>query len=166
MPAIKNKVDLNGHDKLRNALREMPIEVAKVGLRKAVNAGSQPIVKAYRSNLPNVSGQMRKAVTKKTKFYKRSGTYAAIIGADRNKVGTRRGRRYVPGNIVQFFEGGVRPHTIVPTKGPWVGRTLRHPGFAAQHDLQRAVEATAGQVTSAMSAKLAEAVEAAAAKHA
>lgn len=165
MSAIASKIELDGVAELQAALRDMPIRVAKTGLRKSVNAGATPIQRTYKANLPKVTGLLKKAVKKKVKFYAKSTSYIAVIGADKNVVGTRNGKKYVPANIAGVVEGGSKAHNIVPTKGPFAGRTLKHPGTKGTKALAEAVTSTAGAVAAAMRQKLAEAVNEAAAKH-
>lgn len=179
---IRHYVEIDGADRLAEALRQIPKRVAKTALRKAVNAGGTVIAKAYRKNLPKKStGLLRKSVKKKVKKSKKGEAYFAVVGGDFNITGTRNGRFYRPAMITHFWETGVKPHTVGTlrkigrskglkmeglTSAPGLIRqTAKLPGFQPSSPLERAVRSTAGTVRAAMDAKMAEAIEEAAARH-
>lgn len=185
MSAIRARHNLDGVEHLTAALKTMPLDVTKKGLRKAVNAGATPLVRAYRANVPvGRTGTLRRAVSKKVKFYAGSATYAAVVGAKADATATygpeattavgglignlragHKPRKHRPAAFAHFFESGVKPHAIaVGLKKSTV--VINHPGFPGRNALRSAVDSTSAASLNAMQDKLAEAVEDAAAKFA
>ena len=74
------RLTLTGTGDLEKLLEELPRRVIKKGLRQAMSAAGQPILKQARRDAPRKSGLLKKSLQKKVKAYK-SGNVAVIIGA-------------------------------------------------------------------------------------
>src|SRR5581483_511092 len=159
-------------------------------LRKMVNAGTQPVLRAARERARQVgkSGVLGWAMVRKVKTYKRA--VVGIVGAGKGKEKTvsvwswwesRKGRvkryvqrRTVPGNILHLVEKGTKPHAL--GKGSKLSRRLKvgmttavqhgrmHPGSKAQPVLEEAWEVSKRAAKSEMVSKGIEGLKAEVAK--
>jgi HK97 gp10 family phage protein len=114
-----DSLELLGAKQLKNLLGELPKRTAKRGLRQAVNAGANPILKAAKAAAPEESGLLEKSLKKKIKSYPE--TVVAIIGSDRSVVGEFGGKKRVPANYIALVEqghGGPHPAPAHPFLGP------------------------------------------------
>lgn len=143
--ANNTKLTLKGDRQLRNLLTELPPRVVKKGLRQGVSAGAAPWVKAAKQGASKESGLLKKSVTKKVKTYK-SGTAAAIVGANRAVAGEFKGKHRVPANYLHLVTGGTAPHSVPTGKGG----VRAHPGAKANDFLTEAFngnQAGAAEIT-------------------
>jgi hypothetical protein len=76
----KPKMELIGQRELERTFKTLGERVQRKVARQAINAAATPVVKAARSKAPEESGLLKKAMGKKIKTYKQSGTVAAISG--------------------------------------------------------------------------------------
>lgn len=150
-------VTVTGIERTEFVLHTLRTRVQRKVLRKSVNAGATPIVKAARKGAPRRRGHLRQAMFKKVKTYARSGSVFAFVGA--------RDRRMTdganPSKYLHLVEGGTRPHLIpgplsFRTKAgvPTVVTNVQHPGSRGQHFLRRAGDSTRQAATAATLAKM------------
>jgi len=99
------RATLTGDKQLVALCRELPKRVVKKHQRRAVSAGGTPILQAARADAAVESGLLKKALVKKVKTYP-SGNAAAIVGANRAKVGEFKGRKRVPAHYIHLVEEG------------------------------------------------------------
>lgn len=120
------KMEITGFDELNRILDKLPEKVANVVQKKAVRAGSTPVLKEYRRNVRAigvVSGRFRVSPARKIKMYPRTSTAVAIVGP--------RSRDAPHAGFIEFGTVGRRHKN-----GKWVGR------MPALAPLRRAWEAT------------------------
>jgi len=106
------KFHLQGAVATKEILRLLPHAAQKKSLRKAVNAGATPIVRAVRANAPQQSGTLRKAIGKKVKVYGDRGIATAVIGAKKGYSGDWKGKKRMPSryfHLVNKGHGGPAP---------------------------------------------------------
>ncbi len=95
-------LEIKGLDELRRKFSRLPERIQKNSLRKAVNAGADPMLSKVRQTANRKSGALKKAMKKKVKTYRKSGTVVALIGADKSFV--RDGNK--PANYLHLVEDG------------------------------------------------------------
>jgi HK97 gp10 family phage protein len=103
MPRPGFDIDARDH---RRALKLLGERVAKRVSRKAVTAGSAPIVKATRAGAPQESGLLAKSIGRKIKAFGDTGNAYAIVGARRDVVGEFNGQTRRPANYLHLIELG------------------------------------------------------------
>jgi len=185
---IRAKVE--GLAEFTAGLQQLKQGVRNRVLRKMVNAGTQPVLRAARERARQVgkSGVLGWAMVRKVKTYKRA--VVGIVGAGKGKEKTvsvwswwesRKGRvkryvqrRTVPGNILHLVEKGTKPHAL--GKGSKLSRRLKvgmttavqhgrmHPGSKAQPVLEEAWEVSKRAAKSEMVSKGIEGLKAEVAK--
>lgn len=139
------KVDVKGFKELEAALKQLPPNLAKRALERAVRAGAGIIRAEARRRAPADDGDLRKAiVVRKDRHGPSSVNY---------KVGVSYKAYYA--HMVEF---GTDPHTITLNKknnrkvmrdkktGKFYGKSVRHPGASAQPFLRPAFDETQDQV--------------------
>lgn len=77
-----------GLDELSKKLKEMPVKLARNGLRAAVNAGAEVIRKDAMTRVPVLTGRLKKALYKKQIREKSSASQQTFF------VGVRNGKKY------------------------------------------------------------------------
>lgn len=65
---------------LRRQFGRLPDVVSRKVARKAVNAGSTPILQTARKQVPVVTGTLKQSLGKKTKVYKNSDVALSMVG--------------------------------------------------------------------------------------
>jgi HK97 gp10 family phage protein len=151
MPAAQFR--LEGGQKLEAALVKLASKTQTKLLKSATAWAAKPIVKAARANLSaqksRDTGLLRESLGVKKKFYKRSGTAIAIIGArstggkgkfakiKSGLAGTSKAKR-LPANYAHLVEFGTAPHFIrAAHQGVLaflgvVTKVIYHPGSTAK----------------------------------
>ena len=154
MPAAQFR--LEGGQKLEAALVKLASKTQTKLLKSATAWAAKPIVKAARANLSKSrdTGLLRESLGVKKKFYKRSGTAIAIIGArstikgafgkkgkfakiKSGLAGTSKAKR-LPANYAHLVEFGTAPHFIrAAHQGVLaflgvVTKVIYHPGSTAK----------------------------------
>ena len=109
MCAMRMKADLTGERELLRKFDRLGKKAGKKVLRKATRAGTAPLVKAAKRNAPKESGELKKDLTQKQKFYSNTGTQVGIVGAKKRKDGKSRSTW-----ILHLVEEGTAAHVISP----------------------------------------------------
>lgn len=77
------QIKVTGDKELIRKMQGLSKRMATSIQRKAVRAGSTPMLKAFRAAAPvGETGRLRRAQTRKFKTYRNSGTSIAVVGAD------------------------------------------------------------------------------------
>lgn len=116
-------VKLEGEKELLQALRELPDNVSKRIMRRAIVRASEPILQAAKNNVPVRTGALKKALDTKFKFYKKSKTWVAIIGArtdvefivqakDSEGKPIGKPQKIKPSKYMHLAEYGTAPHAL------------------------------------------------------
>ncbi|MFA8019903.1 HK97-gp10 family putative phage morphogenesis protein [Bremerella cremea] len=148
--------DLTGDKELLRKFEHLGKKAGKRVLRKATRAGTAPLVKAAKRNAPKDSGDLKRDLTQKQKFYANSGTQVGIVGAKKRQDGKSRSTW-----ILHLVEEGTTGHIIRPKnkKALFFGATdapdsddgearvdlyrqVNHPGNKGTHFLRKAAEQT------------------------
>lgn len=74
------RVRLEGMQTLLKNLEQFPRTIQRRIIRKAVSAGSTPVLQAIKANTPRDSGQLKRSIGRKIKTYRNSGIVIAILG--------------------------------------------------------------------------------------
>lgn len=107
-------IQIVGSRRLMATFREFPRRVQKTAVRRAVNFGATPIVRAARKLAPKESGLTKKAMNKRVVTYQ--DTVIAVIGVRKDDAGEYHGRRRVPNNYQHLIHDGhvARDGSFVP----------------------------------------------------
>ena len=73
-------VDLTGDKELMRKLDKLSAKIGRRVLRKAVRAGGAPIVKAAKSRVPKDTGNLKKSIGQRFKWYNMSQTMVTVVG--------------------------------------------------------------------------------------
>jgi len=73
-------INLLGEKQLLRKLDRLSDKIGRRVLAKAMRAASRPVIKAARANVPTDSGNLKKSLGVRLKFYRGSGTEVAIVG--------------------------------------------------------------------------------------
>lgn len=157
---------ITGGKQVVQAINQFEKRVRKRVMRKAVNAGANPLVKTSRQMAPVGNGTLKRSLTKVIRSYKSGATIMAIIGQDKrvqaksikHKGGISGSGKVVPLHLV---ENSTNPHMI---KGPVAIRTpggrvvvvqnIKHPGTTGQHFVAKAARASEQAAVGKFTAKL------------
>jgi len=161
---ISLSLDDGEFGRLMGRLGRFPAKYQRQGVRRALNAGASPILKAARKLIPKGSGlkpdggsrkHLKRTLTKKAKTYRDSGVTVVIIGP-------RKGE----GFHANMVHGGTQPHAIfaagrkVLADGARVfGRRVRHPGATANPFLDKALASQRAAAESVIKSKLASEID-------
>lgn len=143
-------INLGGDRELRDKLSRMTRRMRTSAQRKAVRAGSTPIVQAFRAAAPvGKTKRLRKAQTRKFKTYANTQTSIAVVGAD-----------YKIGPHHHLIEAGTAERWRYSMKDkPGMGYTGKGPALGV---FRSAFEATKGVAKAALESTLRAEVDAAA----
>lgn len=118
---MRIKLVLSGDDDIRRKLEKLGKRVATAVQKKALRAGSTPVLQAFRSVAPvGKTGNLKRAQTRKFKTYP-SGISVAVVGADYRigphahliEWGTQeRYRKKFQGKPGRGYTGFVRPTQV------------------------------------------------------
>ena len=78
---MSQQIKIIGMDKLQAKLRTLPKKVQTAGSRKAINAGTKPILAAEKADVPVDSGLLKKSLGRKVKF--KGGLGYGVVGPRR-----------------------------------------------------------------------------------
>lgn len=163
---------LEGVKELRRCFRELPDAVIAKGLKSAVGAAIQPILKSAKEKASELdqSGTLSRSLGKKVKLYS-SGTAVGLVGARKGVVGSFHGKRRVPANYLHLVDRGTRAHAI-PHKGfgrtasgvkqavgRVLGRSEAHPGAKAHPFIEDAFSQEVGNAQGILEKKLGDSIE-------
>ncbi len=142
-------VEITGMKALQKKLKRLPPKLQRSVVRKAVNAGSQEIVKAARREAPVRSKNLKRALGKKVKTDKTKQHITAEIGARRGKNGAH----------LHLVHEGVRAHLFGVGKLLRIGNNvfmgpIQHPGSRPNPFLKRAFDNNHTTALSAMVRKM------------
>jgi HK97 gp10 family phage protein len=73
-------IDLLGDKELMRKLDKLSSKMGRSVLRKAIRAGTTPVLKDARSRVPVNTGNLKKSMGRKFKWYNRTGTYVVVVG--------------------------------------------------------------------------------------
>lgn len=130
--------------KLMKQLDKLPSIVSGKISRKAVNAGSLPILKAARASVPvGETGNLKESLGRKTQLYKRSETAVAMVGPR-----IKGGHLGYHGHLVEY--GHINADGSFTPGHPWLSTAQHTAGPAAINrmrqklasELDKAVSAT------------------------
>jgi HK97 gp10 family phage protein len=137
----------------------MPDNIKRNTVKRAVRAGSKPVIAAIKANAPvGETGNLQKSIGKKEKSYRRSETFVVIAGPQQGAKVTKSGRerRYL-GHHGSWLEVGTQQRY---TKGG------AYRGFVtATHFVERAFDSTAAAAKRIIIEKMWEGIRREAAKH-
>lgn len=112
-------VTLSGLPETTRRLKDLPTKIQLRAMRKAANAGSQPLLRAARSNAPRATGRFAKTLAVKIKQYRGGSVVVAVIGQEQKNKSLkklRKGRGGISGRgglvPIHFVEEDTRPHRI------------------------------------------------------
>lgn len=112
-------VQLTGLPETVKRLQQLPTKIQLRAMRKAANAGTQPLLRAARRNSPRATGRFAKTLGAKVKQYRNGAVVVAIIGQEEKnkrlkKLAKGRGGISGRGGLVpiHFVEEDTRPHRI------------------------------------------------------
>jgi HK97 gp10 family phage protein len=77
---IPVSIDLLGDKELMRKLDKLSSKIGRSVLRKAVRAGTPDVLKDARSRVPKDTGNLKKSMGRKFKWYNRTGTYVVVVG--------------------------------------------------------------------------------------
>lgn len=112
--------------RLMTIFRTLPDKVARKVGRAAVNAGATPVLKAAKGEVPvGLTGNLRKSLGKKTKYYRRSGSSVAMVGP---RIGG--GHLGYHGHLIE--DGHVNRDGSFTPGNPWLKRATSQTEQAAR----------------------------------
>lgn len=154
-------------------LQAFPGKIQKRVIRKAVNAGAQPMLQAVRANTPRRTGITRRGMAVKLKAYRQA--MVAIVGQDkRARPKALKGAGSIRGGIsgrgypvpIHLLDQPTKPHRIGSRLLRWVSgstllyaRSVQHPGTRGQEIMSRAFASSRSAAELAVTAKLTAEVE-------
>ena len=175
-------VTLTGVPATVRKLLDLPAKIQARCMRKAVNAGGAPLVKAAKRFAPRLTGLFKRSLDQKIKSYRAGQVVVSIVGQKsevKNRRKLRKGRGGISGRgdlvPVHFVEESTKPHRIPKAgRGPLVLRSrsgasvivgsVQHPGTRGQHPIRRAADAAGEAAIEAFADKLTTEVDIEAAK--
>lgn len=132
-----------GLDELSKKLKEMPIKLAKNGLRAAVNAGAEVIRKDAVARVPVLTGRLKKAIYKKQIREQSNNVQQTFF------VGARNGKKYRKANkdayYWRFLEFGTSKMAAKPFLRPAFDTKKTQAVDAIAKKLKERIEKYAGE---------------------
>lgn len=165
-------ITLEGLPSTIRRLETLPPKIQRRAMKKAINAGAAPFLKASRRNAPRATGLFKRSLTTKVVSYRSGAVTLAMIGQQKRKrikataAGERRrvGRGGISGRgdivPIHFIEEDIRSHAINPKQGRSLRidgeyrAHVRHPGVRGQHPIAKAARESESAGVRAFAAKL------------
>ena len=163
-----------GEQKLFRKLAKMERSFQNKAIKKAMRTGAKPLRKKMRATAAKSSGLLKIAIATKIKFYKRTQTVAAIVGARKNVTGKKAAailgggearEKQKPINYIHLVEGASKAHAIAPKEkkaltigGESVRPSAAHPGTTGTDFIRKAVAATKSATTRAIVTSLRDSI--------
>lgn len=139
-PALQRKLNAI-EEKMRNKI-----------VRKAVVKATTPWIRSARRKVQGISKTAARALGRKTKYYRNTGTYYCVVGMRKGyavpkKGGDKGGKPgHDPRHTSHLIERGTKPHVIpAPVSGLKIGpvvirANVQHPGTEAHPFMKPAFE--------------------------
>ena len=174
---MKISLKLTGDRMVQHLLAQIPEELARRTLRRAVTAAAKPVLADMKARAPVGTGLLRESLGTAIRSYRRGRTAVAVLGPRIQFTGRVRKKlkgdaaKAKPSNYAHLVELGVRPHAVgrgsrILRAGRSPGTKLKqtggqHPGSPARPFIRPAVDAMGLQALEAMKMELADAIHAA-----